>query len=103
MKKECIFINDIFLSIGKSILCSYVDDNTLHTPGNDGNAIINKLKQDFSKIFKYFYENFMVLNPEKCYFLTVGFQDPNPIFLMITLKSKMYQKRKYWALPLIIS
>ena len=34
----------------------YADDNTLYTLGNDANAVISKLKQDFSKIFKWFYE-----------------------------------------------
>ena len=47
-----IFINDLFLSIDKSTLCSYADNNTLHTSGDDANTVINKLKQDFSKIFK---------------------------------------------------
>ena len=47
----------------------------------------------------------MILNPGKCYFLTLGFQDAQPSFSydMMTLQSKMYQKEKYWALPLIIS
>ena len=42
-----VFINDLFLSIDKSTLCNYADDNTLYTSGNDANAVINKLKQDF--------------------------------------------------------
>ena len=50
-----IFINDLFLSIDKSTLCNYADYNILYTSGNDANAAINKLKQDFSKIFKWFY------------------------------------------------
>ena len=48
-----IFINDLVLSIEKLALCNYADDNTLYTLGNDANAIIKKLKQDFSKIFEY--------------------------------------------------
>ena len=44
-----IFVNDLFLSTDKSTLCNYADDNTLYTSGNDANAVINKLKQDFSK------------------------------------------------------
>ena len=56
-----IFINDIFLTIDKSTLCNYAD-------GNNANAVISKLKYDFSKIFQWFYENFMILNPYKYYF-----------------------------------
>ena len=47
-----IFINDLFLTIDKSTLCNYADDNTLYTSGNDANKVISKLKQNFSKIFK---------------------------------------------------
>ena len=55
-----IFINDLFLSIDKSTLCNnYADDDTLYTWGNDANAVINKVKQDFSKIFTWFCENFL--------------------------------------------
>ena len=57
-------INDLFLNIDKSTLCNYADNNTLYTWGNDAIAVINKLKQKFSKIFKRFYENFMTLNPD---------------------------------------
>ena len=98
-----IFINDLFLTIDKSTLCNYVDDNTLYTSGNDANAVISKLKQDFSKIFKWFYEHFMILNTDKCYFLTLGFQDAQPNFSYGNIINEMYQKEKYWALLLIIS
>ena len=84
-----IFINDLFLSIDKSTFCNYADNNTLCTSGNDANAVINKLRNDFSKIFKWVYENFMIHNPDKCYFLTLGFQDGQPNFSYdnITIKN----------------
>ena len=53
-----IFINALFLTIDKSTLYNYADDITLYTSGNDANAIINKLKQDFSKKKKCFCEKF---------------------------------------------
>ena len=89
-----IFINDLFLSIDKSTLWIYADDNTLYTSGNDANAVINKLKQDFSKIFKWFYENFMILNLDKCYFLTLGFQDVQPNFSYNNLTTKNVSEEK---------
>ena len=84
----------LFLSIDKSNLCNYADNNTLYTSGNDANAVTNKLKQDFSKIFKWLYENFMILNPNKCYFLTPGFQDAQPNFSYdnITIKNVSEEK-----------
>ena len=38
----------------------------LYTSGKGSNTIVCKLKQDFSKDPKWFYENFMVLNADKC-------------------------------------
>ena len=50
-------------------------DNTFYISDNDASGVIGKLQQDFSKVFKWFYENFMILNTDKCYFSTFGFQD----------------------------
>ena len=48
--------------------------------GNDANIVISRLKQNFSKIFKWVYEISMILNPDKCCFSTLGFQDAQPNF-----------------------
>ena len=37
-----ILINDLFLTIDKSTLCNYADDNTLDTSGNDAKDINSK-------------------------------------------------------------
>ena len=37
-----ISINGLFLTIEKSTLCNYADDNTLYTSDNDANAVIKK-------------------------------------------------------------
>ena len=65
-----------------------------HSNCNDANAVINMLKQDFSKRFKLFYENFMILNLDKCYFLTLGFQDaqPNCSYNNLTIKNVSEEK-----------
>ena len=89
-----IFINDLFLNIDKSTLCNYAGDNTLYTSGNDPNVVINNLKQDSSKIFKCFYENLMILNPDKCYFLTLGFKDTQPNFSADNIKIKNVSEEK---------
>ena len=58
-----------------SLLTNQPSDNALYTSGNNASAVIGKLKQDFSKIFQGFYEHLMILNPNKCCFLNLGFQD----------------------------
>ena len=90
-----VFINDLFVTINKSTLCKCADDNTLfYTSGNDANAVISKLKQDFSEISKWFYETFIILNPYKYYFLTLGFQETQLNFSYdnITIKNVSEEK-----------
>ena len=89
-----VLINDISLTIDKSSLCNYADNNTLYISGNDENTVICKLKQDLSKIFKWFYERFMILNPDKCYFLTLGFQDARPNFSYDNIAIKNVSEEK---------
>ena len=64
------YIN-IFLFIDKSNLCNYPNNNALYTWGKDLNTVPCKLHQDF-KISTWFYQTFMVLNPDKCNFFNSG-------------------------------
>ena len=51
----------------------------LYASGGSLSIIIEKLKDDFSKIPKWFHENFMVLNPNKCHFVVP--RDPAKLYL----------------------
>ena len=42
--------------------------------------LISRLRYDFAIISEWFYENYMVLNPDKCHFLAPGFNKPVPDF-----------------------
>ena len=72
-----IFLNDIFLFISKCQLCNYADDNTLYKSGKNMQKIKNDLEMDFMILHKWFHENHMVLNPDKCRFIVIGDDDPN--------------------------
>ena len=72
-----IFLNDIFLFISKCQLCNYADDNTLYKSGKNMQKIKNDLEMDFMILHKWFHENHMVLNPDKCHFIVIGDDDPN--------------------------
>ena len=39
--------------------------------------IKNSLEMDFMILHKWFHENHMVLNPDKCHFIVIGDDDPN--------------------------
>ena len=55
---------------------------------------ISRLRHDFEIISAWFYENYMVLNPDKCHFLTQGFNKPFPDFSLenIILKNVTNEK-----------
>ena len=67
-----LFINDLFLFIYFSTLSNYVDDNNLFTTGTDIQLINQMLLLDFRTVYIWFYENFMILNPGKCHFISIG-------------------------------
>ena len=63
----------------KLTLCNQVDDNTVNSLDKNSSIAISRLRHDFA-ISKWFYENYMVLNPDKCHFLILGFNKPSPDF-----------------------
>ena len=91
-----LFINNLFLFICFSILSKYADDNNLFATGTDIQLINQMLLSDSRIVNSWFYENFMILNPENCHFISIG-KDAHDgdVFIMITLPSKIAMKRKY--------
>ena len=67
-----LFINDLFLFIYFSTLSNYADDNNLFTTGTDIQLINQMLLSHFRTVNNWFYENFMILNPGKCHFMSIG-------------------------------
>ena len=67
-----LFINDLFLFICFSTLSNYADDNNLFATGTDIQLINQMLLSDFRAVNNWFYENFMILNPGKCHFMSIG-------------------------------
>ena len=64
-----IFINDIFHQVEHTKLCNYADDNVIYAIDKNLTTAKQKLSTDFTSLTSWFYENFMVLNPEKCQFM----------------------------------
>ena len=75
-----IFINDLFLFIETTTLYNYADDNTMYSSDKNANIVISRLRHDFAIISEWVYENYMVLNADKCHYLTIGFNEPFPDF-----------------------
>ena len=49
-----------------------MDHNTLYAINNNLNAVKSDLEANFTIMQKWFYENHMVFNPEKCNYMLIG-------------------------------
>ena len=54
------------------MLINYNDDDNLFSIGKDINKVKDTLAKDFEIVSNSFYENLMVLNSKKCYFMRIG-------------------------------
>ena len=76
-----IFISDRFLFASNSSLSNYADGNTLYAFGYNLEEIKNTLRFDFDLVSKWFEENYMVLNVDKCHFMCLGKDTENQTFI----------------------
>ena len=67
-----IYINGTFLFPDNGCLSKYADDTTLYSVGENHNSNRNILNKIFLSLQKWFYVNYMVLNPGKCYYMSFG-------------------------------
>ena len=67
-----LFINDLTFFIEQCTLSNYADDNNLSISGEDKELIKSMLSSDFMIVEDWFFENYMILNPKKCYFMCIG-------------------------------
>ena len=64
-----IFLNDTFFFLKHTSLGNSAD-STLYVYSKNSETVISDLRQNFSILSNWFHDNFMVLNPRKCHFLT---------------------------------
>ena len=67
-----LFINDLVFFIQYCTLSNYADDNNLYSIGKNKDELNHIFSSDFRVINDWFYENFMVLSPEKSHFMSLG-------------------------------
>ena len=56
--------------IEQSILSNYIDDNNVSISGEDKD--LTKSFSDFAIVEDWFFENYIILNPGKCYFMCIA-------------------------------
>ena len=71
----------IFFFVLNSYLSYYADDNTFYAFGYNLEGIKNTLRFDFDLISKWFEENYMILNADKCHFMCLGKDTENETFI----------------------
>ena len=64
-----IYINDIFYFIHNSNLANYADDTTPYTIDIKIDALLERLCTDTSVLIKWFKNNYLQMNPDKCHLL----------------------------------
>ena len=67
-----VYINDLWLFIQDSDICNYADDTTIYTCNKNLDNIVHKLENDSTIALKWFADNFMKLNADKCHLLVLG-------------------------------
>ena len=88
-------ILDIFFFLKEAILGNYADDSTLYAYKKNLGTVICNLRQEFSILSNWFYDNYMVLNPGKCHFMLFGVKENEQFDLIcndITLKHSSHEK-----------
>ena len=66
-----IFLNDIFYFENRAFISNYTDGNVLHAFGSTLEEVKQNLSQDLLKLSEWFRENCMILNPEKCHYMSL--------------------------------
>ena len=67
-----VFVNDIFWFVHRTKICNYADDTTIFASHPDLDTIIKQLEEDSSVIVKWFSDNFLKLNDDKCHLMIFG-------------------------------
>ena len=87
-----IFLCDLFLIVENIDIASYADDNTPYCTGSDSNEVKSKLERASVKVFKWFYDNAMKANIDKCHFLSSLSADSNIKIEESVIKNSNSQK-----------
>ena len=66
-----ILLCDLFLVIDSIDFASYAKDNTSYTTDKSAEKVIDTLEIVAKSLFKWFCDNQMKANPNKCHFLQV--------------------------------
>ena len=64
-----IYLNDIFYFVNKSDIVNYTDDTTPYSLDTTMESLLNSLETDTHTLIKWFRDNYLQLNADKCHLL----------------------------------
>ena len=64
-----VFLSDFFLVVQNVNFASYADDNTIYDAGDNIDEVIFSLQESSKKLFKWFADNQMKANEDKCHLI----------------------------------
>ena len=68
------------LFLSETFLSNYADDNNSYSTGKELDIIKEKLWKDFKVVTDWLFENYMSLNPTKCYYICFDKSKKNDTF-----------------------
>ena len=89
-----LFINDLILFLYTTVLSNHADNNSLYVIGNDKEETKRALVKDFQTLINWFYENYMILNTEKCHYMCMGKDVEENKTLQISSPQKMINSKE---------
>ena len=96
-----IYFNDIFIFPNNEYLSKYADDTTLYSTGENHNSKRNILNKYLLSLQKCFYDNYVVLNPGKCCYMSFG-SNPDKSDLILKDSTKIPSAEEYVILGVTI-
>ena len=99
-----ILINDLFVSITKSEVCNFADDNTVYSSNKDLDHVFNNLYCDLNNMLDWFNYNCVKADPDKFQFMVLG-ANKNKSFSINVRGINIHSKNEviYLVLLLILS
>ena len=74
-----IYLNDLLISVDDIEICNYADDTTLYTCDQNLQNVVERLENVSLKVIKWFSDNYLKLNEDKCHFLALGASRDEPV------------------------
>ena len=90
-----IYISDLLLFIQDSDICNYAYDTTIYTCNENLDNVVHKPENGCTIALKWFADNFMKLNADKCHLLVLGqrFHDPVTVRIGSTNVVNSYEEK----------